>query len=119
MLDDPPKEVETTQSPHSTPGLVSDVQGWLGDPATAFGWILIGDEDNIPTAKRFDTRENPVVSYRPQLTIDFTPSGPVVPTVSQWGLIVMALLFLISGTLVHTARRHFVNGRHTSALHHS
>jgi spore coat protein A len=58
----------------STPTLVSDVQGWLDNPGTNFGWILIGDEINPTTARRFDSREG--VS-KPALVVDFTPDGPV------------------------------------------
>lgn len=57
----------------STPLLVADVQAWLDDPATAFGWILIGNETRWTTAKRFDTRENGNPSYRPALTIEYIP----------------------------------------------
>ncbi|MCG8409587.1 MAG: CHRD domain-containing protein [Phycisphaerales bacterium] len=62
----------------STPQMVADVQSWLDDPANNFGWMLIGNEINAPTAKRFDTKENPSVTVRPRLTIDFTPLAPGV-----------------------------------------
>ena len=39
-------------------GLASDAQNWLEDPAGNFGWILIGDESEAGTAKRFDSRES-------------------------------------------------------------
>ena len=35
--------------------MVSDVQDWLDNPATNYGWILIGDEANSPTTRRFDS----------------------------------------------------------------
>ena len=57
----------------TTTGLVNDVQNWLDDRETAFGWILIGNESTTPTSKRFDTREHPTEAFRPVLTIDFTP----------------------------------------------
>ena len=59
----------------STAGMTADIQDWLDDPASSFGWTLRGNEDASGTAKRFDSRSNPTVSDRPQLTIDFTPSG--------------------------------------------
>jgi hypothetical protein len=34
-------------------GLVDDVQYWLDNPGTNFGWILIGNEASTGTAKRF------------------------------------------------------------------
>lgn len=41
----------------STAAMVADVQSWLDAPTTNFGWILIGDEGNVTTTKRFDSRE--------------------------------------------------------------
>ncbi len=55
-----------------TVDMVADVQAWLDAPATNFGWLLLGDETALPTSKRFDTRENPELSQRPNLTINFT-----------------------------------------------
>lgn len=52
--------------------LATDVQSWLDTPATNFGWILIGDETASVSAKRFDSREHPVPTNRPKLTIYYT-----------------------------------------------
>ena len=38
--------------------MVADVQSWLENPASNFGWLVLGDESAIPTSKRFDTRES-------------------------------------------------------------
>ena len=51
----------------------ADVQSWLDDPASNFGWLVLGDESEIATAKRFDTRES---ASPPVLTIQFRPPGP-------------------------------------------
>jgi len=59
----------------STAQLVADVQGWLDSPGTNYGWLLLGDEKTTPSAKRFDTRENPVEANRPKLTVEFTRGG--------------------------------------------
>jgi hypothetical protein len=60
----------------STPQLTADVQDWLLNPSTNFGWILIGNETVSSTAKRFNTRENPDTTKRPMLTVTYTvPSG--------------------------------------------
>lgn len=56
----------------STPEMVADVEGWLADASTNFGWIVTTDESQV-SAKRFDSRENPTEANRPILTIDFTP----------------------------------------------
>jgi hypothetical protein len=51
----------------------ADVQSWLDDPADNFGWLALGDESEILTAKRFDTRES---ASPPVLTIIYRPPGP-------------------------------------------
>jgi hypothetical protein len=54
---------------------VSDVQGWLDAPSTAHGWILIGSELGVVSAKRFNTREHPDPATRPLLRIEYTLPG--------------------------------------------
>ena len=56
----------------STDGMVADVQSWVDDPATNFGWLLLGNETENTTAKRFDSRENSSEANRPVLTVEFT-----------------------------------------------
>ena len=55
--------------------MVSDVQGWLDDPTSNFGWIVIGDESTSTTAMRFASRETTEGTQRPVLSISFTPGG--------------------------------------------
>ena len=55
-----------------TDELVADVQGWLDDPLTNFGWLLLGNETGSRTAKRFYSKENPLTANRPSLTVEFT-----------------------------------------------
>jgi len=52
----------------SSAQMVADVQSWLNNPASNFGWLVLGDETAIATAKRFDTRES---ASPPILTIEF------------------------------------------------
>jgi hypothetical protein len=59
----------------STPGMVTDLQSWLDAPATNFGWILLGNETAVGTAKRFSSRENATVAARPQLTVVYQTSS--------------------------------------------
>src|SRR5437763_2963615 len=61
----------------SSTQMVADVQLWLDNPATNFGWLVLGDESTSGTAKRFDTREsiNP-----PVLTIHYTAPTSPTPT---------------------------------------
>jgi hypothetical protein len=57
----------------STSDLVADVQGWLDDPNTNSGWILISQSESVEkTARHFASREN-TNSTPPQLVLDFTP----------------------------------------------
>ena len=59
--------------------VTQDVQRWLDGEIANYGWILIGDEQVFTTAKRFDSRENPVAAYRPRLEITYAEPG-VTPT---------------------------------------
>lgn len=61
------------QTWESTPGLVEDVQAWVDDPASNFGWILICPTSLSSSARRFDTRHISTVSRRPLLVVEFTP----------------------------------------------
>jgi len=63
----------TGQYTWSSAQMVADVQSWLDNPASNFGWLVLGDETGGATAKRFDTRES---ANPPMLTIQFT--GPRV-----------------------------------------
>lgn len=51
------------QSPYrfeSTPELVTDVQGWVTNPQSNYGWMLLCDDEvTIFTARRFGSREDP------------------------------------------------------------
>jgi hypothetical protein len=66
--------------------MVADVQSWLDNPASNFGWLVLGDESTSPTSKRFDTRES---TSPPVLTIEYaaptpTPTpGPITLSAQQ------------------------------------
>jgi hypothetical protein len=55
-------------------GLLADVQSWVANPATNFGWFILGNEVTSGTAQRFNTREN--ISDPPQLTVTYQVSSP-------------------------------------------
>ena len=61
----------------SSAQMIADVQSWLDDPGSNFGWLVLGDESTIATAKRFDTRES---ASPPALTIQYIPAPRVTPT---------------------------------------
>ncbi|MDA0246116.1 MAG: DNRLRE domain-containing protein [Chloroflexi bacterium] len=59
----------------SSAELVADVQSWLDASTANFGWLLQADETLNNTAKRFDTRENPVEGNRPVLLVAYEMGG--------------------------------------------
>jgi hypothetical protein len=63
----------------SNPSLVADLQNWVAQPGTNFGWIMISDaEGTAATARRFSTREG---TSPPQLSIHYNLGGiPPAPT---------------------------------------
>lgn len=64
-------------------GLVSDVQGWVDDPSSNFGWLLRNATGAFRNARRFDTRENTDPNLRPLLRIEFTPPARCVADVDN------------------------------------
>jgi spore coat protein A len=62
----------TTPVWNSTPAMVADVQSWLDSPGTNYGWMLIGDENNPTTTRRFDSSEG---ASPPVLTVEFDSDG--------------------------------------------
>ncbi len=72
----------------SSPGLVSDVQAWLDSPQTNLGWLLLGgDEGELSTSKRFDSRDHLDPLLRPMLTIQYTIPEPSVIVLVTIGLL--------------------------------
>ena len=63
----------------SSAQMVSEVQTWLDDPGTDFGWILIGDENASRSAKKFHSREASSSVDRPKLTVEFSPPAQPEP----------------------------------------
>jgi len=60
----------------STAVMVADVQDWLDNPGNSNGWMVIGDEANPTTTRRFDSREgaNPPSLF---VTFDLDQNTPV------------------------------------------
>lgn len=51
----------------SNPELISDIQSWIDQPSSNFGWVLISQsEDILQTARRFGSPENPNSKSPPQ-----------------------------------------------------
>ncbi len=72
----PPDNIYTVGS-EGSPGIVDDVQGWIDDPETNYGWIFIGDESGSRNARRFYSREA-TSGNRPKLTITYASPQTVV-----------------------------------------
>jgi len=70
--------------------MAADVQGWVDDPTTCFGWILIGVETVDTTARRFNARENSSEDARPILRVTYEAGTTTEPTgvrLSSWGTV--------------------------------
>ena len=61
-------------------GLASDVHGWTSESIPNFGWILIGDETTVKTARGFDSSEG---TTPPRLVIHYSVTTDV--TTTTWG----------------------------------
>src|SRR5262245_31581148 len=70
----------------SSTQMIADVQSWLDNPATNFGWLVLGNETINDTTKRFDTRESTIP---PVLTVDYTAGTPT-PTPTPGPIILSA-----------------------------
>ena len=64
--------------------LVRDVEAWLADPATNFGWLLLCGDEAIPrSVRRFDAREAADPALRPSLRLVLGEPVPAFP--ASWG----------------------------------
>jgi hypothetical protein len=53
-------------------GMVNDVQMWVNNPTSNFGWMVRGNEVNLATAKKFISRNWATNPDRPQLIVTYT-----------------------------------------------
>jgi len=84
----------------STPEMIADIEDWRDDPANNFGWLVLGDEPTLTSAKRFDSRES---ANPPVLTVTWDDPGSV-PATSAPG-IVAAVAFLFAASALVLRRR--------------
>jgi len=56
----------------NTSEMTADVRGWLDDPSSNFGWIILGEEDVAATTKRFASREHLNIAIWPSLRVHYT-----------------------------------------------
>src|SRR5438067_3431475 len=56
--------------------MAADLQLWLDNPQTNFGWILIGQDESVKfTARRFYSHEDS--NFPPSLTLEYIPPPPI------------------------------------------
>ena len=63
--------------------LTMDVQSWLAQPGTNHGWLVLGEETGVNTARRFDSREAATPTSRPTLTVYY--NGTFAARSDSWG----------------------------------
>lgn len=61
----------------SSPQLLTDVQDWVGSPATNKGWAIKADESTPNTLRGFYSSEVATDSLRPSLAVTFETAGPI------------------------------------------
>jgi hypothetical protein len=76
----------------SNPNLVAEVQGWLNDPASNFGWLLRSESElTARTIRRFGSRGDPATA--PVLTIQYVVPEPGVCSLLVLGILGLPLRF--------------------------
>ena len=61
----------------STDVLIDDVRGWVNNPDSNFGWIILGDEVNLRNARRIISKDSGS-KQTPTLLIDYVPGGECI-----------------------------------------
>ena len=56
----------------SSAGMVNDLQQWLNNPSSNYGWVIKSNETGTFKAKRLDSRENANAANNPELTINYS-----------------------------------------------
>jgi hypothetical protein len=103
----------------TTEGMKTNVRTWISTPATNFGWILIGAEDNDGSAKRFSSKEETVFP-KPTLTITYSipvPQSVILNEINpkqHW-----LELYNPSESLIDLTNYWLVNGIDSVALQHN
>jgi hypothetical protein len=64
--------------------MAADVQDWLDGTMPTYGWILIGDETAVQTAKKYHSADSltATAGQRPHLVIRYLPTTAVEET--EW-----------------------------------
>jgi len=84
--------------------LVADVQKWVNNPQSNFGWMLMTDDEGTPfTARRFASREDPF-GRAPILMVDFEVPEPATLGLVGLGFASLAIYWAVNGAR-HSSRR--------------
>jgi hypothetical protein len=60
----------------SSTEMAADVQAWVNDSGSNFGWIIIGDESTFPSARGFDSRDKfGTLQDKPVLVVTYEPAA--------------------------------------------
>lgn len=78
----------------STPSLVADVQLFVNNAASNFGWIMVGNEAAAPTAKEFASSEYFDTDARPMLLVTYIPPCALTADVDDSGTVDVVDLFV-------------------------
>ena len=75
----------------STAAMATDVQGWLDNPSTNYGWaVLNGVEGTSNSFRAFWTKEASTASLRPELIVNYTAAPePAALTLAFAGVVVL------------------------------
>ena len=81
----------------SSENLIADVESWVNQPESNFGWIILGDEPTLKNARRFPSRENANQDMRPKLTVEYTPmpDPQSIPTMGRMALLLLPGMLLM------------------------
>jgi hypothetical protein len=88
-----------------TAGMTADVQLWVDQPASNHGWILVGDEQGLQNAKRFESRSNGASVNRPRLRVVYQPPADGEVPLPAWALALLALAIGTQWMRARTAQR--------------
>lgn len=92
--------VVNTVSTWTSPTMTADVQGWLNNPSTNFGWELVNsDETDTRTFRAFWTKEAADPTTRPQLVVTY---AALAGDVNGDGIVNSQDLALISSAWLNT-----------------
>ena len=70
-------------------GMVDDVQFWLDNPGSNFGWIIVGDESQARTTRRFHSREDDQAIYHPALFIEYSVGSSSAAIIPEPGSLIL------------------------------